>query len=205
MNNARLGIACTTGLAALVALVAMSVSLVAATAHDDHGTPEVADHHMMATPDGSDGMDMSMSGTGVVYLTITNDGDAEDELVSATTERSQAIEFHETRVSNDVGVMVPLDGPIVIPAGESVTFEPGGLHVMLVGLTEDIWLGDSFEVILTFAEAGEVTIPVTAELDAEDAEGDDVSIGDLAIAGIWSRPAPKIDGMSGTPAATPGS
>lgn len=200
MTTTRRLFALVAGMAALMAL--MFASNVTA-AYDDHGTPDAADDHMMATPSGSDGMDMSMSGTGVVYMTITNDGGVDEELVSASTDRSSAVEIHETIVENEVGRMMPLDGPLVIPVGESVSLEPGGLHVMLVGLTDDIQLGDTFEVTLTFAEAGDVTIPVTAVLDAEDAEGDPVTGGNLTIEGVWSRPAPMIDGMNGTPMATP--
>ena len=49
-----------------------------------------------------------------------------------------------------------------IPARSSVTFEPGGLHVMLTGITDDIQVGDDVPLTLTFEHAGTVT--ATAEV-----------------------------------------
>ena len=51
---------------------------------------------------------------------------------------------------------------ITIPAGETVSLEPGGFHVMLLELTEDLSAGDSIEVTLTFADGSEQTL--TAEV-----------------------------------------
>lgn len=189
------------GMIALVAIV-LAGSLTTARHDHGHGTPHAHEGNMMATPGAMSGM----TGTGVVYLTISNDGDTDDALVSVGTDRADLAEIHETRVRDEIAVMMPHDGALEIPAGESVSLEPGGLHIMLIGLTDDIRLGDTFEVTLTFEEAGEVILPVTAEFDAEEASGEAVSAGDLTIEGAWSRPAPRIDGLGdGTPVATPSS
>ena len=185
--------------ASALALLAIAVAGSITLAHEGHD-------HGGATPKATPGaMDHSMAstGTGVVYFTITNEGDEDDTLLEASTDRAERVEIHETVVENEIGRMLPVDGPLVIPAGESVALEPGGLHMMLVNLTDDIRLDDSFEVTLTFEHAGEVVLPVTAVLDAEDAQGETVTVGDLTIEDVWSRPAPKIDGVSGTPPATP--
>ena len=49
---------------------------------------------------------------------------------------------------------------VPVPGGGKVTFEPGGLHVMLVGLNSDLVVGDTIEFTLTFEKAGEITIQV---------------------------------------------
>ena len=137
-------------------------------------------------------------------MTIENTGDDDDALLGGSTDRAQTVEVHEMRVQDDIGIMVAHDGPLVIPAGESVALEPAGLHIMLIDLNDDIRLGDTFDLTLEFEQAGEVTIPVTAALDAEDAEGESIEAGDLEISGVWSRPAPRIDGASpATPDASP--
>jgi periplasmic copper chaperone A len=185
-----------TSAATLLAILAMAFTASIATAQHDHGhddaTPGAHDGHMAATP-GHDHDHETGTGTGVIYLTIANTGDEDDALLGATTDRARAVEMHETKVENDIGTMLPHDGPLVIPAGESVSLEPAGLHIMLVDLNEDIRLGDTFEVTLEFERAGEVTIPVTAVLDAEDVEVEPVEAGELEISGAWSRPAPRID------------
>ncbi|MCO5317738.1 MAG: copper chaperone PCu(A)C [Microthrixaceae bacterium] len=57
--------------------------------------------------------------------------------------------------------MQPVES-IEVPAGETVALEPGGYHVMLIGLVEDLEVGDTVEVTLEF-ESGE-TQAVTAEV-----------------------------------------
>jgi copper(I)-binding protein len=172
------------------------------------GTPAAHENHggMMATP-GHGGM--GSTGNGVVYLTISNSGDEADALTGGETDRAERVEVHEMIVENQTARMQPVDGPLPIPAGETVTLEPGGLHIMLVNLTDDNVVGDVFEITLTFERAGEVTVPVPVRLDAEAAENEmeseAVAAGDLSIEGAWSRPAPML--MAGdrmvTPPATP--
>ena len=196
----------TTAIGSLIALV-IAGSVAAQSGHMA-GTPESHQHGgMMATP-GHDGPMTGSTGNGVVYLTITNTGEDDDALVNATTDRAQQVELHEMRVEDQVATMHPVDGSLPIPAGETVTLEPGGLHLMMVNLTESNRAGDVFELTLTFAHAGDVTIDVPVRPDAEAQEGEPesktVKTGDLVIEGMWSRPAPRLTPTGGT-AATPAS
>jgi copper(I)-binding protein len=63
---------------------------------------------------------------------------------------------------NEKGVssMTPA-GDIAIEPGEIVALEPGGLHVMLMGLQSSLDEGSAFELTLTFSDGGEMTVPVT--------------------------------------------
>jgi hypothetical protein len=49
---------------------------------------------------------------------------------------------------------------IEIPAKGQVAFEPGGLHVMLTDLKQDLKPGDSLELLLRFKNSGEITVQV---------------------------------------------
>jgi periplasmic copper chaperone A len=51
---------------------------------------------------------------------------------------------------------------IALPAGATVELAPGGLHLMLIDLVEDLSPGDTFELTLEFEQADSVT--VTAEV-----------------------------------------
>ena len=51
-----------------------------------------------------------------------------------------------------------------IPAGGTVQLAPGGYHIMLIGLTKDLNVGDTVQVTLKFEKAGDVT--VTAQVRA---------------------------------------
>ena len=45
-----------------------------------------------------------------------------------------------------------------MPARGQVSFKPGGLHVMLIGLRQELKPGDKFAVTLRFEKAGDRTI-----------------------------------------------
>lgn len=55
--------------------------------------------------------------------------------------------------------MVHLDA-LDLPAGQTVRFAPGGMHLMLTGLTGKLLEGARFPPILAFERAGEITVEV---------------------------------------------
>lgn len=148
-----------------------------------------------------------MSGTGAAYLVIRNYGTEADRLVGAETEVAGVVEIHE--VADDGGVMAmrPLADGLEIPAGDEVILEPGGYHIMLIGLTQDLRDGDAYAMTLRFEQAGEVTITVPvrrrAELAADATPTPPTSAGDLTIAGAWSRAAPAFGAMGHAATPTP--
>jgi copper(I)-binding protein len=49
---------------------------------------------------------------------------------------------------------------IEVPAREKLSFEPGGYHVMLMGVTQDLSPGRSISVTLVFEDAGPLPVEV---------------------------------------------
>lgn len=94
---------------------------------------------------------------GAAYMTLTNDGDADDMLVSVSTDVAETVGLHETSTQDGSMSMQEVDG-IDIPAGGDAVLEPGGLHVMLIGVTQDLAEGDTLDLTLTFDNAGEQTV-----------------------------------------------
>ncbi|WP_281825765.1 copper chaperone PCu(A)C [Jannaschia rubra] len=94
------------------------------------------------------------------FLTVTNNGEADDTLISAATIDGIAgeVQLHRMEMVGDVMKMAQVDGGIEIPAGATVTLMPGGLHLMLMGLTGPLEAGTSHPVTLIFENAGEVTM-----------------------------------------------
>jgi hypothetical protein len=86
-------------------------------------------------------------------------GAQSDQLVGVSTPVAMTAEVHET--SNDSGVMKmrPV-ASVPIPAGQSVTFAPGGTHIMLTGLKQRLLAGQSFPLTLMFAHAAPMTVDV---------------------------------------------
>ena len=93
---------------------------------------------------------------GAAYFTIANPG-ADDTLTGAATPVADMAELHRTSAVNGVMQMRPV-ASVKVPHGQLVTFGPGGLHVMLMGLKQPLKQGDSFPLTLTFAKAGDVTV-----------------------------------------------
>lgn len=102
---------------------------------------------------------------GAGYMAITNDGKTDDRLVAVDADFPRVM-LHETRTEGDIATMVHLD-EIIIPAGETVVFEPGGKHVMFMGLGEPFELGDDIPATLTFENAGAVGVVFKVEARPE--------------------------------------
>jgi copper(I)-binding protein len=95
--------------------------------------------------------------TGAAYLTITNDGDAGDRLVAVETDVASSAEIHESTLTNGVMSMEHLDA-VDVPAGGQAVLEPGGLHVMLIDVDQDLTAGDTVALTLVFDGAGEQAV-----------------------------------------------
>jgi len=87
-----------------------------------------------------------------VYLSIT-DHNVPDRLVSVHSEAARHAELQASFVRHGV-VHIRRVRSVPIPANRTVTLEPGGYHIVLVGLKHTLNMGDSVPVTLTFARAG---------------------------------------------------
>lgn len=92
------------------------------------------------------------------FVTIANGADADDRLVSAASPAADHVEIHEMKMENDVMKMRPLKDGVVVPAGGRVALEPGGLHMMFMGVKTPFRAGDTIPVTLTFEKAGSVEV-----------------------------------------------
>jgi copper(I)-binding protein len=96
---------------------------------------------------------------GAAYLMVSNKGSAGDRLLRIDSPVAQRAEVHESVMREGVMKMRPA-GQIEISPGASVMLEPGGFHVMLLSLQEELVEGESFPLTLTFERAGSVTVDV---------------------------------------------
>ena len=92
------------------------------------------------------------------YLTIENKGPAPDRLLSASTDAAKKVEIHEMAVTEGIMTMRQIEGGLPLEAGKAAKFAPGGLHLMIIGLTTPLTQGDKFPVTLKFEKAGEITV-----------------------------------------------
>jgi hypothetical protein len=99
-------------------------------------------------------------GTGAVYFTLVNNTDQEDALLSVHSPAAKAVEVHSSMMDENGNMTMLQQDSVPVPAGGKVEFKPGGLHVMLIDLENDLKVNDSFSITLTFERTGEVEVNV---------------------------------------------
>jgi periplasmic copper chaperone A len=100
---------------------------------------------------------------GAAYAVIRNGGDRADRLVGGRSPASRTVELHATTVTPEGVARMRAVEAVEVPPGGEARFEPGALHVMLVGLAGPLTAGRSFPLTLVFERAGEVTVEVAVE------------------------------------------
>ena len=91
------------------------------------------------------------------YITIANDGDTPEELIGVRSDFAASTTLHHTIFEDGIAKMRPLIG-IIIPPGDTINLEPGGMHVMFMGLTSTADEGDMIPATLIFRKAGEIAV-----------------------------------------------
>jgi len=91
-----------------------------------------------------------------LYMTITNNGDEDDTLTAVSADVSKSAEIHVTSVNSEGVAKMEMVNSVDAPAGKSVMLEPGGMHIMLIGLAGQPKSGDVVEVELEFEKAGKI-------------------------------------------------
>ena len=97
------------------------------------------------------------------YMTIANDGATDDVLKGVRSPKVKVVEVHQTTATPDgVMQMRKVEDGLPIPAGGSLTLQPGGAHLMLIGVEEPLQAGDQVMLTLEFAKAAplEIAVPV---------------------------------------------
>jgi copper(I)-binding protein len=103
-----------------------------------------------------------------LFAQITSAGGG--KLVSATSPVAGMVEIHEMAMDGNVMKMRAVSA-VELPAGKAVELKPGGYHVMLMDLKQELKVGESVSVTLVVEGAGgkresiEVKAPVKALAD----------------------------------------
>lgn len=100
---------------------------------------------------------------GAAYMVLRNAGSSADRLVAAASEVAERVELHTHMIDAEGVARMREVEAVEVPAGGEAAFQPGGLHVMLIGLREPLAEGSSFGLRLTFEQAGETEVTVNVE------------------------------------------
>lgn len=131
-------------------LALLALTLVAFAAHADEG-PVVSEAWARATPPGVE--------VGAAYLVVVG-GSRADRLVGASSERAAMVHLHDVVEEGGVAKMRSTES-VEIPAGQRVELAPKGRHLMLMGLDAPLVAGQTFTIVLRFADSPEQTVTVT--------------------------------------------
>ena len=101
-------------------------------------------------------------GNGAVFFTLNNPTGEDDTLLSASSDIAGAVEIHRSTMVDGAMKMEKQD-EVLLPAGGETIFQPGGLHVMLIGLNQDLNVGDIFTVTLMMEKTGERILDVVVK------------------------------------------
>ncbi|MDT8376550.1 MAG: copper chaperone PCu(A)C [Mariprofundaceae bacterium] len=94
--------------------------------------------------------------TAAAYMTIRNHGDRDIEITGIKTDVAEHPEFHSMVMHDDMMHMQKMDD-VVIPAHSGISFDPGGNHMMLIGLTRELKAGEHLMITLETSD-GESTM-----------------------------------------------
>lgn len=81
------------------------------------------------------------------YMRIINQTEGDLTVTGITSPDFEAADLHRTVVEDGVARMLPVP-ELTIPAGGSITLEPGGLHLMLFDPVRPLQQGDSVTLVL---------------------------------------------------------
>jgi periplasmic copper chaperone A len=101
-------------------------------------------------------------GNGAVYFLLQNHSAAADELTGASSDSAVSVEIHESRMEGDVMKMQQLMS-VPLAGKASIEFAPGGYHVMLIGLKQDLEIGGQIELTLHFKDHQDITVSVPVQ------------------------------------------
>ena len=104
---------------------------------------------------------------GAVYFDIRSKG-AGDRLVGASAEIASDTQVHEIVSEGGSSMMRAVEGGIPIDPGGHVSLQPGGYHVMVLGVDEIPEPGTTFEIVLEFETGGRMTVTVHVQEFGDD-------------------------------------
>ena len=98
-------------------------------------------------------------GNGAAYVTIANHGGEADRLIGAKSDIAEKTEIHNNLMVDGIMNMRRVESIDLLP-GESARLQPGGYHIMFIGLHKPLEDGASFPLTLVFEKGGEVALEV---------------------------------------------
>lgn len=138
--------------------------------HSQQQAESEADSLTVADPWVRATTDTEMPEMSAAFMALDNDGDETVTIVSASSPVTDMVELHETAVIDGKSAMQAIDGGIALEPGRGQLLQPGGMHVMLMGLDTELAPGDEVEITLELSDGSTVEITAPVKEFTEEAE-----------------------------------
>lgn len=114
---------------------------------------QVTDPYARAVPTGQP--------NSAAFMQLENQSDEGVTLTGASSDVAEVVELHTHIQDQGVMRMRRIDG-IELPPHQMVSLQPGGLHVMLIGLNRGLAEGEQISLTLSFSDGSEqsLSLPV---------------------------------------------
>ncbi len=113
-----------------------------------HAALEIEEAYVRETPPGQS--------VAAVFLRFVNTGDEPIVLVAAESEQAKQVEFHQHAHHNGMMRMEKMD-ELLIPPHQTVVFEPGSYHLMLIDKDADLVAGDRVDLVVTDRDGTDIS------------------------------------------------
>ena len=90
------------------------------------------------------------------YMVLHNMGKKDVQLLAVSCPMFSSVEMHRTIIEQGMARMVR-DQHLTIKAGESVSFQPGGRHLMMFNPVKRLKQGDKLDITLVFTHSKKTT------------------------------------------------
>ena len=130
----------------ILAALSLSLPAFAGTAADE---VHVNNPYVRAVP--------AMMKNSAAFMSLHNTGGVDHAIVAASTASAEVVELHTHTKDGNVMRMRRVDA-ITLKAGDTTVLQPGGLHIMLLGLTGALSPETSIDLELTFADGSRKAI-----------------------------------------------
>ncbi|HEX6970379.1 MAG TPA: copper chaperone PCu(A)C [Micromonosporaceae bacterium] len=102
-------------------------------------------------------------GMTAAFAVLVNSGPRDVTVVGAASDVSESVELHEMAMQDGGMVMREKPGGLTVPAGGEYRLEPGGDHLMLMGLDRPVQAGDQITLTLTLSDGTTVEFSAVAK------------------------------------------
>lgn len=135
-------------------LLALFLAACAPTANSGSPTGKVSIKDAWARP-------AKAGTTSAIYFVVENPSGQADAMLSVKCDAAMMAEMHMTKTDASGKSSMMKQESVPVPANGQAKFEPGGLHIMLMNLKQDLTAGQKLSFTLTFEKAGEVQVEAT--------------------------------------------